>query len=136
MRTLRLLTFLVLSLTSCQCFAQGWTPRFSHSVAVKELAEEEEEKGTLSSPMVLPLPTYPSEMLRCAVGGEAKIRFRVNEDGTVSNVTIVSASHKEFGEASREAVGHWKIGPILERNSPKPIKVWARCRLVFRMEDL
>lgn len=135
MSTRFFLACLVLAFAGSRGFAQGVTFRYDHTVAVKDLAEEKEEKASLSNPVVMQLPAFPPEMLHAWVSGEASIRFQVHEDGSVSDATVTSATHAEFGEAARIAAGRWKFSPSVHRVTRKVAKIWARCRIIFKVDS-
>jgi TonB family protein len=116
--------------SAVSALGQGVFSSFDHSITAKDVCVEKGQGGHLSDPAVLPLPIYPPEMLRVLVGGEAVIKFCVNGDGSVSDVTIVSCTDKLFGMSSRDAVARWTFGPNL-----KTKRLWASCRLIFKIED-
>lgn len=115
-------------------FPQGVTFPFDHTVAVKDLAEEEKERASLSHPVTMPFPAFPPELLRAGVSGEASIRFQVHADGNVSDVIVMAASHDDFGGAARVAADGWRFSSSVDRTSGKATKNRARCRLVFRVD--
>lgn len=114
--------------------AQGYLPSFDHSVAVLDLASAEKEKRR-AVPKSLPLPAYPFELMRANLRGEVKIRFLVLEDGSVGEVSVVSASIEEFGPPTKEAAASWKFIPVDRNGAPATVNVWMTCRVLFRMEE-
>lgn len=94
------------------------------------------EKGEAASavPQYLPLPSYPIELLRAAVTGFVEVRFRVGEGGAVTDVTIVSAAPREFGEPARAGVGQWKFSPARDRKTGASASVWMRCNLIYKLD--
>jgi TonB family protein len=116
-------------------WGQGVTFRANHSVAVVDLAEEGGQGATLPSPEFIPLPAFPPELLRAWVGGDAIVRFHVNEKGLVSEVTVISASAELFGHAALEAVPRWRFGHPALRKTGGPTQLWAKCHFVFKVID-
>jgi TonB family protein len=104
-------------------------------VAVRDLAEEKGEMASLANPVVMQLPAFPPELLHVWVGGEASIRFKVHEDGSVSDAAVIAASHAEFGEAARLAANGWKFNLGVHRITRKPVGIWARCVIVFKVDS-
>jgi TonB family protein len=133
MRLLFFLALILFALVPNTGRGQGVALLADHSVAVKDLAEVSGEHSTLPDPRFIPLPAYPPELLRAWVSGDAVIRFHVNEDGIVSEVTVVSASVDLFGKASITAVSQWKFGHPKNRGTGKPSGLWASCHLVFQI---
>jgi TonB family protein len=133
MRLLFFLALILIALPPRTVRGQGVTIRADHSVAVKDLAAVSGEHSTLPDPEFIPLPAYPPGLLRASVSGDAVIRFQVNEDGTVSEVTVVSASVELFGRASVTAVSQWKFGHPIRRDTRKASRLWASCHLVFQI---
>jgi TonB family protein len=116
-------------------WGQGVTFRANHSVAVTDLAEEGGQGATLPSPEFIPLPAFPPELLRAWVGGDVIVRFRVNEKGLVSEVTVVSASVDFFGRAALVTVPQWRFDRPALQKTGSPTQLWARCHFIFKIID-
>jgi TonB family protein len=114
--------------------AQGFSPSFDHSVAIRDLASDEKEKRR-AVPISLPLPAYPFEMMRANLSGEVAIKFLVREDGTAGEAHVISTSFPEFAEPVKEVVPRWKFQPVNSAGAPTVSKVWMTCRVIFKMED-
>jgi TonB family protein len=54
-------------------------------------------------------PTFPSDS--DYKSGEATVRMKVSPSGDVSEVRVVKATHKEFGNNAKEAAMQWKFVP-------------------------
>jgi TonB family protein len=134
MRTIFLVALIGLTTTVRNSVAQGYTPTYDHSIAVLELAPEERGKGR-ALPISLPLPPYPAEMLRAHIRGEATIRFLIQEDGTVTDVSVVSTTQREFGDPVKESATRWRFRPLDQRGVPVAVRVWMKCRVVFKIEE-
>jgi TonB family protein len=66
-------------------------------------------------------PSFPSASDRRS--GEATVRITVSPTGDVLDVTVVKTTHKEFGEAAKEAVAHWKFIPRVRGGAAIPSSV-------------
>ena len=53
-------------------------------------------------------PTYPLRAEESSLEGYVTVRFDVNADGTVSNVTVVSSSHRIFEKAAIKAASKFR----------------------------
>lgn len=60
---------------------------------------------------VRPQPTYPFELRRQGIGGNAVIRIQVDEQGNVFDAQVLRATHPDFGRAAREAALRIKMTP-------------------------
>ena len=56
-------------------------------------------------------PIYPYERLVAGEEGQARVRFTLAPDGTVASVTVLEASHPDFGCALVAAVENWRFSP-------------------------
>lgn len=75
---------------------------------------------------------YPSKALNAGQQGNVKVKFVVNEDGTISNVS----APRGFGYGSEEeairvvaGMPKWKPG----RNNGRAVKVWFYLPIIFRL---
>lgn len=83
----------------------------------------------------LPMPSYPIELLEAGVQGHAKIQFLVREDGSVADVSVVSADSEEFGIEAKKAVAAWSFTPGKNRNGGKPAAVRMQCDFDFELNE-
>jgi TonB family protein len=63
-------------------------------------------------------PHYPPLLLRDGKSGNATVRFIVTHDGRVIDVTVVEASHPDFGDAAAAAVVKWRYQPAIKYGQP------------------
>ena len=63
-------------------------------------------------------PDYPFELRKNGVSGRAVIAFTVRTDGSVTDVTIVDATHPAFGKAAAKAISRWSFYPGLVGGVP------------------
>jgi TonB family protein len=56
-------------------------------------------------------PTYPAGLLATGAGGEIELGFTVDEQGHLQSPEVTKSSHKEFEQATLEAVAQWKFSP-------------------------
>ncbi len=68
-------------------------------------------------------PVHPPELLKQLVNGEATLECRVNADGEVDEVKVLSESHAGFGAAAEEALLQWEFQPGTVDNVVKPMRV-------------
>lgn len=63
---------------------------------------------------------YPTVLRDAGVSGEATLQFIVGTDGRVepASIRVVSASHDQFGEASRRAVERFRFRPAKVNGTP------------------
>jgi periplasmic protein TonB len=68
---------------------------------------------------------YPPMLRDAGVQGQVVVRLRVMEDGRVdaSSIQIVSASHDQFGDATRRTVERLRFRPA--RVGGRPVRVWV-----------
>ena len=65
------------------------------------------QDGTLVA-IVRVEPVYPVRAAESGLEGYVTVRFDVNPDGTVSNVTVVASSHKIFEKAAIKAAARFR----------------------------
>lgn len=113
---------------------------FSHLQVGKTLnldgALDGVEMSQLDNPLI-PLsqipPIYPMRAKRLGLSGSVKLRFMVNEQGLVENITVVE-SHPEgvFDNSAIQCVKQWRFRPgTLEG---VPVRVWAELPISFQLE--
>jgi len=65
------------------------------------------------TPVFAPQPSYPQAALNAGTAGEVVLSFTVNTDGSVSDLSVVSAKPRGiFDRAVRAAVARWRFQPI------------------------
>jgi len=129
------LVTLILLLTSSSLFAVndfwlGYHYSVGVSFSIKHMPDTDPPRL-----MALPMPSYPIESLRAAVQGHAMIQFVVREDGTVTDVAVVSADTEEFGKEAKKAVEGWSFTPGKTRSNGKPASVQMQCRFDFNLDE-
>lgn len=62
----------------------------------------------------IPPPVYPFELLKKKRGGYAMVVFTVSAGGRVRAVSVIEASHREFGLAVQAQVEQLKLLPLLD----------------------
>jgi TonB family protein len=77
--------------------------------AVAAVEEEEDDELQLIAQVD---PIYPRGMQGAPESGKATIALTVQPDGSVSETSIVSASHRRFGKPAADAVAQWRFAPI------------------------
>jgi TonB family protein len=99
------------------------------AIYVQNLREEGGRRSV--SALTLPLPVYPSDLIRARVSGHVAFRFRVNADGSVADQSVLEASQGEFIEPAKSAVARWRFTVASDTTE----ETWMRCTLTFRAND-
>lgn len=73
------------------------------------VVEEEEEELQLVQQVQ---PEFPRGMQATQESGKVTVAFTVQPNGTVSDASVVTASHRRFGKPARDAVAQWRFAPI------------------------
>lgn len=73
-------------------------------------------------------PTYPAALRREKIQGVANVSFIVKPDGSVTEVTVIDATHRLFGSAAVEAVKKWRFRPGTVGGQP------VACRMVVPVQ--
>jgi TonB family protein len=93
------------------------------------------EGARLDSPLkaiYTPFPDYPQDLRRADVTGNVRTRFSIEQDGSVSNATVVGSPNAALAAISLQAVMRWKFEPPMIGG--KPARVTASHQFVFRLE--
>lgn len=78
-------------------------------------------------------PVYPIAAKRRRLQGWVKVKFVVNEQGTVERVTIVDAKPPGvFDHSVRRCVSKWRFKPGTVEGLP--VKAWAETTIRFKLE--
>jgi TonB family protein len=67
-------------------------------------------------------PIFPDLALKARVSGKVVLKLKVNEEGAVSDVQVVSG-HPLLNEASIDAVRQWKYSPPVKIEAPVDVTV-------------
>ena len=71
-------------------------------------------------------PLHPAILRNEGVDGKATVIFLVSAEGLPEDVTVFSATHREFGESLARAIAQWRFKPATFAGEP----VAARVRLL------
>lgn len=117
--------------------ASADTTQWLHDISVRVSLTSHLPHGLQQFPWATrqAMPEYPARWREEGVSGEARLRFTVSATGAISQVRIVSASQKEFGEAALAAVQTWTYRPGLDRDRKTPIAQELEYRFVFERYD-
>ena len=86
------------------------------------------------TPMVRVQPQYPRKAAMEGIEGWVKLRFDVNESGTVENAEVLAAEPpRVFDSAARQAVLNWRYKPQTENGKPVRLN-GIEVRLDFQLE--
>lgn len=78
-------------------------------------------------------PKYPGNLTN--VEGHARISLNIHNDGSVSDVKVLSATQPEFGQAAVAAASHWRFKPWTV-SADKPALLDANNDMIFSPEPL
>lgn len=84
-------------------------------------------------PMVQIQPEWPRQALLEGVSGWVRLRFTVNEDGTVSSPAVVESSHRMFERPALRAILRWKFKPRIVDG--RPVKRDATLAIEFNIDE-
>jgi protein TonB len=92
--------------------------------------------GELDQPLVtlarVP-PVYPSRAKRRGIQGWVKVKFVVNEQGRVEDLSVVKAQPPGvFDDSVRRCVSGWRFRPGTIGGAP--VKVWAETTIRFELD--
>ncbi len=76
--------------------------------AAAAAVEEEEELQLVEQVQ----PEFPRGMQNTVESGKVTVAFTVQPNGTVTDTSVVTASHRRFGKPARDAVAQWRFAPI------------------------
>ncbi len=85
--------------------------------------------------MVVSLPAYPRALLQENVTGSATISVVLDQLGTVKDVTVVAASHPDFGAATKAMMQNWEFAPALKAGKPISVQFNFEHRFQFNQRD-
>ncbi len=110
------------------------TNEVSHSDGPTEPSRYEQSMvDTIPAALQRGKPQYPVRAKRMNVTGKVEIRFLVNEEGRVEELTIIKATPENiFEEAVRQAVTTWRFQPGMKNG--KHVAIWMMTTINFEME--
>jgi len=76
-------------------------------------------------------PAYPESLKKLGTMGEAKILTKIDATGAVTEASVKSATHGDFGAAALEAVKAWRFKPAEEDG--KPVATTVTIPLQFKL---
>lgn len=94
--------------------------------AIKEVDTKPTVRGTRQGPV------YPRRLEEDRITGQAIIKFVVDTDGKVTNVSVVRATHEFFGDAGMDAVKKWKFKPA--KKDGRPVKCVIHVPFHFNLD--
>ena len=76
----------------------------------------------------MPKPAYPAAM--GTVSGNVRVSLNIHNDGSVTDVKVLSATHEAFGLAAKAAVEQWRFQPwTVDKDAPAVVD--AQNTLIF-----
>jgi TonB family protein len=81
--------------------------------------------------LVQPAPTYPPALKRSGIEGKVEVLFIVNLNGTIRNISIVDATHREFATSVRDALRRASFEP--GKIDDKPVTTRVRQDFTFSL---
>jgi TonB family protein len=110
---------------------EGKPVKFKVRVPFNFPVEDDEGSGTNLAPLPKPIkgqePEYPPALAAAGVVGGAVLELNLDREGKITQLTVLRASHPEFGQSAAAAVGKWVFGPAMQDGVP----VASRCRTVI-----
>jgi len=64
-------------------------------------------------PTKIILPTYPEDLIRRGVAGQARFRISIDEKGVVDSVRVVTSVHPYLDDAACRAIKQWTFEPVV-----------------------
>lgn len=92
------------------------------------------DAGPKPRPREIIQPKYPLGLRQAGQAGGAILELVVEPTGRVREVTVLRASHPEFGSAARQAVRTWRFYPA--EADGKKVEVRVRMAVVFELEGI
>lgn len=83
-----------------------------------------------------PQPIYPAALKKQGTMGDAKILTRIDATGAVTETSVKSATHAEFGAAAVDAVKTWRFKPAEENGQPVATAVTIPVRFTLTPKEL
>jgi TonB family protein len=129
------LLLILLAVCSASVFARNdiWLSR-RYSVSLTFGADELGKKDA-PTPKTVPVPEYPAEMIRAAIGGEVTLDYTVATDGHISDITVVKTSDEEFKKSVSAVARAWIFSPAIDLASGKPVSARMRCKVRFAFAE-
>ena len=88
------------------------TPRPAAAPAAPAVAAVEEEEDDELQLIAQADPVYPRGLQGAPESGKVTVALTVQPDGSVSEASVVTASHRRFGKPAADAVAQWRFAPI------------------------
>jgi TonB family protein len=79
------------------------------------------------------MPAYPPALREAGVVGGAVLELSVDEEGKLTHLTTLRASHPEFEAAAKDALHKWAFVPA--QRDGKPVASRSRVAIVFETES-
>jgi TonB family protein len=78
-------------------------------------------------------PVYPDNLLKTEQQGNVLLIGRIDAQGHVQDLLVVSTTHKDFSEPAMAAVRAWQFRPALKDG--KPIEIFTNIGVRFRIQN-
>lgn len=85
--------------------------------------------------MVVSLPAYPRALIQERVTGSAKVSVVLDQLGAVQDVTVVEATHPDFGAATKAMMQNWQFAPALKAGKPISVQFNFEHQFQFNQRD-
>ena len=70
-----------------------------------------------------PLPDYPDDLRRANVQGNVRIKFTVEENGTVSHLEIIGTPPEPLATRCLEVLNQWRFEPATVAGKPTRVQI-------------
>lgn len=127
-------SLLVVSMSTKLNALNDWWLSYSYSVRVHFEAQNLTDVDPPSLKQ-LSMPSYPIDLSRSGVGGEATIRFIVEEDGSITGIQVVKTDFQELGLEAKAAIEKCAFVPARNRVTRRSVSEGMVCHFVFSLTE-
>ena len=79
------------------------------------------------------MPEFPAQAYAAGAEGAAVARLKLDEQGNITNITILAAPHPDIKETLLAALARWKFKPAKVNDVPTPIT--SRLTFYYTIEN-
>ncbi len=85
------------------------------------------------TPVTSMRPIYPFRARRLSIEGYVKVRFLVDRDGSVRDLSLLEGQPKGvFDKSVRKTVPRWRFKPAMKNG--QPVETWVKTTIRFQLE--
>jgi TonB family protein len=79
-------------------------------------------------------PTHPELLAADGIDGVATLSMKILENGTVSEIKVVSSTQSDFGRAAKDAAEQWEFKPATKDGEPVAVRVIQEFKFAAPLE--